>query len=370
MQIEIRENWQPEALAVLWKALEPLAGTSFFRSWLWVGTWAERFGRGALLCVAEEGGTPIGLALFVPTQERRLKLIRPRQLRLLETGVPGEDVITVEYNDVLARKGSEDAVRQAMLQHLFDAGFEEVIIGGAEHHLQAQLVGAGFSVQRRAETRSAFVDLSSLRTAGVSDVEGYIAGLGKNTRSQIRRSLRLYEKRGPLMLDRAHSPEEAWAFMEEMRPHHQARWEARGEPGAFGWPGYIRFHKAMIAKCKGAAREGPHVELLRVRAGETPVGWLYNFCHQGRALYYLGGFAFEEDNRLKPGLVTHALAIAHYLKGGFQAYDFMGGDMRYKFSLGQEGPQILSLAVQNPRSGLLRFERTLRSIKARLIKSE
>ena len=98
------------------------------------------------------------------------------------------------------------------------------------------------------------------------------------------------------------------------------------------------------------------VEVLRLSAGERPFAWLYNFLEDRRALYYLGGFDYEEDNRLKPGLTAHALTVMRHVSAGRDAYDFMGGDNRYKANLGQPGPQIMALAMQRGTLGL-RLER-------------
>ena len=150
-------------------------------------------------------------------------------------------------------------------------------------------------------------------------------------------------------------------MMEEMRPHHQLRWQALGEPGAFGWPRYVDFHKALIAD----ALPRGEVEVIRIRAGETPVGWLYNFLTETTAYYYLGGFVFEENSKLKPGLVCHAVAIEHHRRAGRGVYDFMGGDMRYKRNLGQNGPGIFAFAIQRKCAKLM-LENVGRKLKRAL----
>jgi CelD/BcsL family acetyltransferase involved in cellulose biosynthesis len=63
------------------------------------------------------------------------------------------------------------------------------------------------------------------------------------------------------------------------------------------------------------------------------VGVLYNFVQDGKVYFFQGGFNYQEDKHLKPGLATHACAIQHYLDLGFRDYDFMVGDARYKSSL-------------------------------------
>jgi CelD/BcsL family acetyltransferase involved in cellulose biosynthesis len=104
------------------------------------------------------------------------------------------------------------------------------------------------------------------------------------------------------------------------------------------------------------------VELVRASAGGEPIGYLYNLLHRDRVLYYFSGFRYEADNRLKPGLVTHALCIERHLAGGMQAYDFMAGGERYKSNLGQPGPRLVSVVVERPRLAL-RLADGLRRLK-------
>ena len=299
-----------------WRDLEARADRTFFLSWTWIGTWLETFTTAPwVVSVRDSNGRVIGLGVFNETSETRKKVIRARQLRLHETGDPEQDVITIEYNTLLAERGMEQAVWFAALKALNGSDapkWDELIIGGAtdaEAELFSQL---GLTVHRRAEASSAFVDLAGLREKGVEDADGYISTLGKSTRSQIRRSIKLYRKRGELNLDVAGSLDEARVFLAEMSRHHEAKWNAAGQRGATQKEGYIRFHTQMIERAY--APDCPNgVEFLRARAGDHSFGWLYNFVDRGSIFFYLSGFAFEEDNKLKPGLVTHALAIEHHL---------------------------------------------------------
>ena len=83
-------------------------------------------------------------------------------------------------------------------------------------------------------------------------------------------------------------------------------------------------------------------------AGETAIAYLYNFIDGKTVRYYSSGFLYEADNRLKPGMVAHTLCIEHYLATGMDRYDFMAGEARYKTSLGEVGPDILSYLVERP----------------------
>jgi CelD/BcsL family acetyltransferase involved in cellulose biosynthesis len=160
----------------------------------------------------------------------------------------------------------------------------------------------------------------------------YRAGLGRNTRAAVRRAERLYGERGGLVYETAADVGEALGFFEEMESLHQAAWHARGREGAFDNPVFRPFHRSLIERGVPAER----VRLCRVTAGGRPIGYLYNFVAGGRVLNYQGGFAYEADNRLKPGLVSHVLAIEDALARGEAYYDFMAGSSGHKGHLSND----------------------------------
>ena len=348
-----------DALALRWRALEARAEGSFFLSWTWIGAWMAGLERPPLLVAVTDGeGRDVALGLFCAMVERRHKVLRVRQLRLHETGERARDAITIEYNSLLCASGDEAAAWEAAVRALrARGGWDEIVVGGATDMTSEIVSRLGLGTYRRAETSSAFVDLAALRTRGVEDADGYVATLGKSTRSQIRRAMRLYRERGAVTLESCADPE---VFLAELGTHHEAKWRAAGIDGATANPCYMDFHRRMIAD----ALPRGEVELLRASAGDEAFGWLYNFVSHGRVLFYLSGFRAEDDNRLKPGLVTHALAVERHLRAGRDVYDFMGGANRYKTNLGQAGAGIVSLALQR-QVPKLALEGLARKIMAR-----
>lgn len=176
-----------------------------------------------------------------------------------------------------------------------------------------------------------------------------------------RRAMAPYRERGPLLLEMAEDVDIALTWFRAAGAWQRERWAARGMAGAFDHPFYVRMHERLIREGLEAAA----VELIRVAAGGIPIGYLYNFRWRGWVGFYFGGYAFETDNRLKPGLVTHAMAIERHLATGIAIYDFMAGDHRYKASLVAPGPRIDAIMLERPRP-LLRLEAAARSLKQRL----
>lgn len=356
-----------KALGALWHELAARADAPFFLTWRWIGCWLATLAARPWLLVARSKGRVVGLALLGFSVVRRHHgLLRVPTLHLNQTGGEAEDIITIEYNDVLADRTMAPAVRRACLEHLLATErvegrrIDAVAWQGAEESILGLLAEIRLPWRLTAEASSAAVDLAAVRASG----RPFLDHVSANTRRQIRRSMALYEERfGPLRIAAARHTEEALAFFRAAGELHQARWLARGKPGVFAFPFYVRFHERLIRE--GLAEEA--VELVEVKAGETPIGYLYNFLHRGRVYYYLSGFRYDPDgdNRLRPGLVSHGLCIERHLARGMDAYDFMAGDNRYKTSLGRPGPRMVGVVIERPRPQL-QLEAALRRLKGQL----
>jgi CelD/BcsL family acetyltransferase involved in cellulose biosynthesis len=355
-----------DELEPLWRGLEQRAAAPFFLTWTWIGAWLRTIDGPCYLLRVSAGGHCVGLALVgAAVAIRHRGLLRVPTLHLNTTGNETHDLVTIEYNDILADRDHDPAVRRAWLGHLLrlrrlpdGRRFDALAWRGAlAPHATAVLDGLAWPWRVVAEAPSAYVDLAAIRASGRT----YLDHVSANTRRQVRRAMALYEERyGPLRLDAAADVAEALAFFHAAGALHQARWEPRGKPGAFAYPFYIRFHERLITE---GLPDGV-VELVRVSAGEVPIGYLYNFLYRGRVYYYFSGFRYESDNRLKPGLVSHTLCIERHLARGMEVYDFMAGDNRYKTSLGQPGPKMISVLIERP-TPRVRLEYFLRRLRDR-----
>lgn len=351
-----------------WLDLEARSDRPFFLSWMWIGVWLSTIEDEPLLCQFYRGERLVGLGFLVSKMQTRHGILKSRQYYLNATGNPNIDSITIEYNSFLTETGEEGNVWQAFADYLNVANelaWDEIIIPGLTSHLATSISGLGTPTLLRSKAGSYFLDLDAHRLRHGSSLEEFVATLGKNTRSQIRRSLKLYKERGDILYERADSPAAAWAFLQECAPFHAKRWEAKGGTGAFDRAHYSAFHKSLIDEYFDSGE----LEVIRISAGDQAFAWLYNFIDKGRLYFYLCAFRFEQDNRLKPGLVAHSLCITEHLKLDTGIYDFMGGDNRYKSSLGEAGPDIQTIAIQ--RSCLkFKIEGLLRRLKNKLLRSE
>ena len=60
----------------------------------------------------------------------------------------------------------------------------------------------------------------------------------------------------------------------------------------------------------------------------------------------MSALQYEDDPKVKPGLVCHALCIQDHLQGQKSVYDFLAGDSRYKQSLAEETDTIVELLIR------------------------
>jgi len=187
------------------------------------------------------------------------------------------------------------------------------------------------------EETAPFVDLDAVRA-----VEGgYDALLPPSTRTHVQRSRTLL---GNIDLEVAIDERQAMDIYGELLRLHARRWAARGMRGAFADSWFERFHRQLILN------RLPYgdIQLMRIKAGATTLGCLYNFVHRGRVVYYQSGLAMLDDAHVKPGYICHATAIEYNALAGHAFYDLLGGQAKYKENLATGLNRRVWLRVQRP----------------------
>ena len=313
-----------------WRAFAPTAGASFFQDWTWVGCLAAgRYTDPVLLEVLRDEDL-VALALF----NRRFSHPTGVSLYLHESADPVLASTFIEHNGPLVAI-TDPVLRQAALADLLTKAMSEPV-GPDRARRRLVLSGVGTDCASAAVLCGGSLAESSVRVAPYVDFQllssgqPFIDRLSRNTRHQLRRSNRNYAAEGALVLHRADTVEAGLEYLADLIRLHDITWTARGKAGAFATPAVRRFHQALIAS--GVPRG--EVDLLRVTAGATVVGYLMNFNHRGVVSAYQSGFNYAAAGpHQKPGLTCHYLAIESYRQGGATAYDFLAGADRYKLSL-------------------------------------
>lgn len=337
------------ALAVLgaeWRELESRSDASFFIGWDWIGAWLSTLPpdvKRRLVRVRIAGRT-VGLAVFCEG-ERHRGPITTRSLYLHATGRPELDELTVEYNGILADRIVEGEVVRAVLERLLDdPAWEEVHFDGWHRaDLVPSLERRGLRLVTEQRRPNRYVDLAALRLSA----RPYVDQLpSSRIRNHIRRTFRGCEAMGGTAFRVATSVEEGLEFFADMKRLNLEAWAARAGRSAFANEFFCRFHEALV-------RDGlPRgvVQIGQLSAGGRPVGYVYSFLHRGRVYAYQTGFDYGAGGFAvwSPGLATHACAIEHNRQRGFNVYDLMAGECRYKKDLAQHTAEMSWLVVQRP----------------------
>jgi CelD/BcsL family acetyltransferase involved in cellulose biosynthesis len=361
MHISLTPLTDRDALARLWQALQARADHTFFTSWAWMDNWLDQLPEGMQVHVlrADLGSRNVGLGLLVKGRTRVMRFIPVSCWRLHNTGDEIIDDLVLEYNDFLVDRDYAGRVRRAMLAHLFqDQRIQRLEIARAAPTLRGALEDLPATVvAQQSQLDCHLVNLAAVRAAPSGD---YLGLLSSNTRSQIRRSLNAYAKLGPLQVDVAADVEQGMAFFDALKSLHARTWMERGEESTFASCSMAdRFHRQLIQRHLPRGE----VQLLRVRAGQDTLGYLYNFVHGEQVLYYQSGFHYGLlDKHDKPGMVCHSLAVQHYAKQGLHEFNLTAGSYRYKASLATHSETLATCQLYRHFS-LSRLEQLLRRLR-------
>lgn len=344
-QVALEEVNDLEYLGRKWRDLEGRSEPSIFQSWGWIGTWLRMLPPSLVprILVVEVENRIAGLAVVFFRVTRRHSWLRSRGVYLNETGNSSYDALTIEYNGILAEKTAAAGVIAAALEFLVEqkTDWDELFVSGVDARYQSYIRDASLSMHLISRQPCAYVDLDAVRESGGD----YLACLSRNTRSQLRRALRRYNEIGETAIVAASDSTGALQYFSEMKSLHQDYWIGRGQPGSFNNPFFETFHRAFI---EDRFADG-EIEMLRVNAGKTVVGYLYNFRHNGFVYAYQSGFNYTGGNVLKPGIVSHYLAVQRNLERGESGYDFMAGEAQHKKSLGTHQRELLWLSARRDR---------------------
>lgn len=326
LSVVVVDDPERVALGAQWQALEARADGSFFTSWAWVSAALANGLERPRVVRVETATAVVAMGIF----NRRRAWFSPI-LSLTSVGEPVWDAPYVEHNGPLVDRDYPEA---AALWWRAIAGLGAAIIylPGIAAQALPDLQGLGvLSIKRRqmAPRRS----LAPVRACG-GDATRLMSA---NSRTQVRRAIRSYQRSGTISIERASTIDEAHFAFADMARLHQAHWRRRGQEGAMS-SAFCAFHRHIMADGVAAGT----VDLLTVKAGDRLIGYLYNFRHGGVVAAYQSGFAYEDAHpHEKPGLVCHAAAIGRYARAGMADYDFLAGEARYKSSFADHATELV-----------------------------
>ncbi len=327
-----------------WLDLEARSNCSFFLSWAWISSWLLTFEPDCYVLRTQYGEQVVSLALLTKSQFSAPYRFSSTRLHIHQKGNAVCDQVWIEYNGFLAEEIHESKSILASVEFLQENfwAWDELVVGAITQK-NADLLESSLGLERHDlwQAPSFGVDLARIRD-GQQD---YLTTLSSNTRYQIRRSLKLYQEKGALELVPATDLETALDYLRDVAPLHLRRWGDGVSQSGFANASFVSFHENLIK----AAWPRQQIDFIKIQCGARVIGYFYNFIYRDTVYFYLSGLVREENSKLKPGLCGHALSIQHYLQSGLDYYDFMGGNERYKASLGERHGELFQVAFKKRR---------------------
>jgi len=350
-------------LSTRWRALEARTSGPFFLTWDWMGPWLSLVRSPLYLCHIRRGDEDVALAI-IGTQQKRHGPLKFQTVYLNQSGEPEEDQVFIEYNDFLCAETHRAEVWSCFLEHLTIGRAR--LPASLKHWVLLRLSGLerdGFERQSgrrlitfdRHDDQAYLIDLESAR----SSPDGYLGTLSANTRRQILRSREILGGDGNLSFQVAATAEQVDDWLSSMTALQCAWFEAKGQTAALSRPFFSQFVRRLIFENLTSGS----VELIQCRSDDSPVGYLLNLKSDDHVYSYQSAFVQYDDNKIKPGLMCHAMLAENYAAQGMAFYNLLAGDSQYKKSLSNKSHSLhwTSLAVPSARvSAFIQLRRWLR----------
>ena len=321
------------ALEAVWHDLEASSTASFFQSWGWISSW---------LSVLPQTIKPSVLMVFDRDELVGIGLVVSNKglAYLNEAGVEGIDAVCIEHNMILAQKGLESEVLTSAAHFLLYGNhqYKKLYVSGISQDIARWARGFDLGGER---VKVDVLSRAPFYTVDLVAAMPYDKQLSRNTRYQIKRSLRKYSSFGEVKLSFPQDIAEAEIFFKRMTVLHRQYWNRKGKDSGFLGEFSQRFHWDIVTKQYDVGG----INLVRVMAGEHEIGYLYLLLKGGVVSVYQTGFHYEASGQFKPGLVSHYLAILYYQNAGYKTYDLLAGKSQYKNSLSTDQGEMVWLVL-------------------------
>lgn len=336
----IEQDERFAGMAAEWDALlRTSAARCIFLTWEWLHTWRRHLGQDRQLSViaVREGGELVGVAPLVLSPPRPARLSPLPTFEFLGTGEVGSD-----YLDLVAKPGCEGQVLDAVAVHVTRSRSAMRLRRFEPHSalaakLATHLADTGWRVTRAGTETCPFIRLDG------HTWDSYLATLGPEHRSNIRRRLRKLETTRGMSFERVVTEEQRREVLPALVSLHNQRWRERGGSEAFHSNALVAFHDELsrLALARGWLR------LFALRLDGRVAAALYGFLYEGRFSFYQSGFDPGEA-RLGLGLAAMGLAIKSAIEEGALEYDLLHGDEPYKFLWCRETRRLEQLDLYPP----------------------
>lgn len=310
-----------------------------FLTWEWLYTWWKHLAgdRQLSILIVRAGGQLVGLA---PFGLRRPSLWNHRLLPVLE--FLGSGFVGSDYLDVIARKGCEKQVREALAHFL---SRERAVLdltnlrrgNSFASVVASELAGRQWHVSEKATNVCPFISVSGLSW------EMYLATLGSEHRYNFNRKWKRLNRDYRVDFEAVAAPGQCREAVDLTIHLHNLRWRERGRSDAFHTDGLVGFHREFCA----LALEHGWLRLFVLRLNGAPAASLYGFRYGKTFYFYQSGFdpAYQKHS---VGLVSMGLGIRSAIEEGVGEYDLLHGNEEYKSHWSRESRELARVESYPP----------------------
>lgn len=318
----------------------------------WLLTWWEVFGgrdgRCLRVAVFREGGRLVGLVPLLSRRHWYPPGLPFRRLEPLGSGEREEDAICSDYLNVVAERGCEGRVADALAAAVTGGAlgpWDELVLplmdgsGPMPELLVAAFRRAGVPAEAVETSRAPYIPLPATW-------EEYLAALTKKHRYNVNRVRRDFEEWAgrDWRVCRVESPAELEEGKRILVGLHRDRWDGVGNAGVFRSPLFVRFHDAVLPRLLGQGA----LELMWLVARGEPVAATYSLVWDGKVSFYQCGRKVDLPPQVRPGSVLLQHAIRAAIEQGRREFDFLGGAALYKMQLALAVRPLVQVRAARP----------------------
>lgn len=339
LRVSCVTDWSATSdLAADWNRL---AGEVPFRRWEWVDSWWRHYRR--------PGWTPYiltvthgeaGLVGVLPCYWANSP-VKGRVLRLMGSGE-----ICSDYLTLLAAPNSEQAVARSVGRWLSESAvgdwamFELECVDASDETWQALihcLRGQGHRVYSRPRP-------STWRIALPATWDEFLAKVSRGRRVKMRQIVKRQFETGQAVgriVKTSEDFDRGWKVLCDL---HQRRRESLGEKGCFASDRFAGFHTEVSRRFFEMGR----LRLHWVELNGTPIAVDYAFTGEQTVFCYQSGI----DPRFldaQPGWLDWTSSVRLAIEEGYQGFDFLRGDEKYKATWRAEPRSMLEYRVVGRR---------------------
>lgn len=332
-----------ETLAAEWdELLEHSDQRAFFLRWAWNQLWWRTFrppnSHLFIITCRDSQGRLTGLAPLYWKQRRTAGVPHLRELYFLGTGIYAQ---TSEYLDVVVRRGYEQAVADAVVDFLRrDPDWDRLClteVPATSTVLPLLQRALGEDAQIAPCNRSYYIDTSP-------DWGTFKSALTTSAHQKIFRYRRQIFKTFECELRLIDSEDELEPALDALVRLHQARWQAKSEPGTFA----LRGTEDLVREAARVALSEGRLRLRTLTLNKEVAAVELGFFDNGVVHAFQAGFDPAYTNKGLGGVMNGLCISACVEDKAVDYYDFMGGADVYKQSWTKTAWDTLSLTCLRP----------------------